>query len=122
VADVVARADADVDGIDIVVNSAGIAVALPLEETTPEVWSTVLDVNLSGTFYVAREAGLRMLAGGGGTIVNIGSEMSVQGMATLSAYCAAKHGIIGLTRPSLQSSRPRSGWTLSVRGQPTRRC
>lgn len=98
VADVVARADADLDGIDIVVNSAGIAIALPLEETTPDVWRNVLDVNLSGTFYVAREAGLRMLANGGGTIVNIGSEMSVQGMQTLSAYCAAKHGIIGLTK------------------------
>lgn len=98
VADVVGRADADLDGIDIVVNSAGIAIALPLDETTPDVWRNVIDVNLSGTFYVAREAGLRMLANGGGTIVNIGSEMSVQGMQTLTAYCAAKHGIIGLTK------------------------
>jgi NAD(P)-dependent dehydrogenase (short-subunit alcohol dehydrogenase family) len=98
VAAVVARADADLDGIDIVVNSAGLAIALPLEETTPDVWRNVIDVNLSGSYYIAREAGLRMLANGGGAIVNIGSEMSVQGMQTLSAYCAAKHGIIGLTK------------------------
>jgi NAD(P)-dependent dehydrogenase (short-subunit alcohol dehydrogenase family) len=98
VADVVGRVDADLDGIDIVVNSAGIAIALPLQETTPDVWRKVIDINLSGTYYIAREAGLRMLANRGGTIVNIGSEMSVQGMETLSAYCAAKHGIIGLTR------------------------
>src|SRR4051812_7531880 len=45
-------------GIDIVVNAAGIDGPAPLKELTPEVWRRQLDVNLSGTFYVAREAGL----------------------------------------------------------------
>jgi len=98
VADIVGRVSAELDGIDIVVNSAAIAIALPLAETDPSVWRTVIDVNLSGTFYIAREAGLRMLENRGGVIINIGSEMSVQGMETLSAYCAAKWGIIGLTK------------------------
>jgi NAD(P)-dependent dehydrogenase (short-subunit alcohol dehydrogenase family) len=98
VAAMVERADRELDGIDIVVNSAGLAIALPLDETDHTVWRQVIDSNLSGSFYVAREAGLRMVEGRGGTIVNIGSEMSMQGMETLTAYCAAKHGLIGLTK------------------------
>jgi NAD(P)-dependent dehydrogenase (short-subunit alcohol dehydrogenase family) len=97
-ANVVERADRELGGLDIVINSAGLAIALPLAETDADVWRQVIDINLSGSFYVAREAGLRMLAGRGGTIVNIGSEMSMQGMETLTAYCAAKHGLIGLTK------------------------
>ena len=92
------RADRELDGIDMVVNSAGLAIALPLAETDADVWRQVIDINLSASFYVAREAGLRMAAGRGGTIVNIGSEMSVQGMETLTAYCASKWGLIGLTK------------------------
>jgi len=92
------RADRELDGLDIVVNSAGLAIALPLAETDADVWRQVIDINLSGSFYVAREAGLRMAEGRGGAIVNIGSEMSVKGMETLSAYCASKWGLIGLTK------------------------
>jgi NAD(P)-dependent dehydrogenase (short-subunit alcohol dehydrogenase family) len=98
VASMVARVDEELDGIDIVVNSAGLAIALPLAETDADVWRAVIDTNLSGTYYIAREAGLRMVANRGGSIVNVGSEMSMQGMETLSAYCASKHGIIGLTK------------------------
>jgi NAD(P)-dependent dehydrogenase (short-subunit alcohol dehydrogenase family) len=98
IATMIGRVDDELDGIDIVVNSAGLAVALPLAETDADVWRNVIDTNLSGTYYVAREAGLRMVANRGGSIVNLGSEMSMQGMETLSAYCAAKHGIIGLTK------------------------
>ena len=95
---VVERVDRELDGIDIVVNSAGLAIALPLAETDADVWRQVIDINLSASFYIAREAGLRMAAGRGGAIVNIGSEMSVQGMETLTAYCASKWGLIGLTK------------------------
>jgi NAD(P)-dependent dehydrogenase (short-subunit alcohol dehydrogenase family) len=92
------RADHELDGLDLLVNSAGLAIALPLAETDADVWRQVIDINLSGCFYVAREAGLRMAEGRGGAIVNIGSEMSVQGMETLTAYCASKWGLIGLTK------------------------
>jgi NAD(P)-dependent dehydrogenase (short-subunit alcohol dehydrogenase family) len=94
----VARADAEMDGIDVVVNCAGLAIALPLAATDAAVWRSVIDTNLSGSYYVAREVGLRMVAARGGSIVNVGSEMSMMGMQTLVAYCAAKWGLIGMTK------------------------
>jgi NAD(P)-dependent dehydrogenase (short-subunit alcohol dehydrogenase family) len=107
VADAVERADRELDGIDIVVNSAGVVVPRPLADLDAEAWRSVIDTNLSGSFYVAREAGLRMLAGRGGTIVNIGSEFSVRGMAMLVAYCATKAGLIGLTKALAAELAPR---------------
>jgi NAD(P)-dependent dehydrogenase (short-subunit alcohol dehydrogenase family) len=70
----------------------------PLEDLEPEGWREVIDINLSGTFHVAREAGLRMLDDAGGVIVNVGSELSSIGMGQYSAYCASKFGVIGLTK------------------------
>lgn len=83
---------------DIVVNSAGVCIPASLAETDDDSWRRHIDVNLSGSFYVARETGLRMAAGRGGTIINVGSELSVIGMARYVAYCAAKAGVIGLTK------------------------
>ncbi|TDV56050.1 SDR family NAD(P)-dependent oxidoreductase [Actinophytocola oryzae] len=84
---------------DLVVTSAGVSHPAPLSGLTPELWRETVDVNLSGTFYVAREAGLRMRAVGvTGDIVTVGSELSVIGMASYVAYCAAKAGVLGLTR------------------------
>jgi NAD(P)-dependent dehydrogenase (short-subunit alcohol dehydrogenase family) len=85
-------------GIDIVVNSAGVVDPRSIEDLDPSGWRMVLDVNLSGSFYVAREAGLRMVRDAGGTIINIGSELSVLGMGLYVAYCASKAGVLGLTR------------------------
>ena len=93
--------DAAVDtfgGIDTVVNAAGVYSPVPLRELTPAVWRELIDINLSGTYYVAREAALRMLDAGGGTITNIGSELSHIGMALSSHYCASKAGVLGLTK------------------------
>jgi NAD(P)-dependent dehydrogenase (short-subunit alcohol dehydrogenase family) len=83
---------------DIVVNSAGVCVPTSLRDTDEQVWRRHIDVNLSGSFHVARDAGLTMAAGRGGTIINVGSELSSMGMAMYVAYCAAKAGVIGLTR------------------------
>ena len=99
VADAVARAERELGPLELVVNSAGIAWPIPLAELEPERWREVIDVNLSGSFYVAREAGLRMAATGrGGSIVNLGSELSVLGMAMFVAYCTSKAGLLGLTK------------------------
>lgn len=98
VAAMVARVDAELDGIDVVVNCAGLVLGGPLADTADADWRAVIDSNLSGSYYVSREAGLRMAAGRGGAIVNLGSEASMQGMEGLTAYCAAKFGIIGLTK------------------------
>jgi NAD(P)-dependent dehydrogenase (short-subunit alcohol dehydrogenase family) len=53
---------------------------------------------LSGTFYVAREAALHMRRSGGGSIVNVASDLASMGVPGLVHYCAAKAGVVGLTR------------------------
>jgi NAD(P)-dependent dehydrogenase (short-subunit alcohol dehydrogenase family) len=98
VASAVERASDWLGGLDAVVNSAGVSNPLDLVHLDASAWRTVIDINLSGTFYVAREAGLRMAADRGGAIVNIGSELSVMGLAKMVAYCASKAGVLGLTR------------------------
>jgi NAD(P)-dependent dehydrogenase (short-subunit alcohol dehydrogenase family) len=103
----VRSAEGVLDGLDIVVNSAGVAVPMSLEDLEPKAWQEVIDINLSGSFYVAREAGLGMARADGGTIVNLGSELSVLGMAMYVAYCASKAGIIGLTKALAAELAPR---------------
>lgn len=85
-------------GIDVAVNAAGVAGYAPLEELNEDLWRQVLDTNLSGTFYVSREAGLHMKAAGGGAIVNVASDLASMGVAGLAHYCASKAGVVGLTR------------------------
>lgn len=85
-------------GIDVIVNAAGVAGHVPLEELTGSRWREVLDTNLSGTFYVAREAGLYMRTAGGGAIVNVASDLAAMGVSGLAHYSAAKSGVVGLTR------------------------
>ena len=98
VAAVVGAAHHELGGLDLVVNSAGVAFPTPLEDVTPQIWRQVIDTNLSGTFYMCREAGTRMREDGGGVIVNVGSELSTQGMSRYSHYCASKFGVVGLTK------------------------
>lgn len=85
-------------GIDVAVNAAGIAGYAPLEDLHEQQWREVLDTNLSGTFYVSREAGLHMRKAGGGAIVNVASDLASMGVPGLAHYCAAKAGVVGLTR------------------------
>lgn len=94
----VATAIEQLDGLDIVVNSAGVAWPASLEAIDDEHWRQVIDVNLSGSFYVCRDAGLHMKENGGGTIVNLASDMSVRAAGMYVAYCASKAGVLGLTR------------------------
>ena len=94
----VASAWDELGGLDLAVHAAGTGMPTPLEDLDPDGWREVIDTNLSGTFFVDREVGLRMLDAGAGSIVNVGSELSVIGMAQYSAYCASKFGVIGLTK------------------------
>ena len=86
-------------GIDIVVNAAGICTPAPVETLTPAIWRNLIDVNLSGTYYVARETALRMRRDGRkGVIINVGSELSLMGMSMFVHYCASKFGVVGMTK------------------------
>jgi NAD(P)-dependent dehydrogenase (short-subunit alcohol dehydrogenase family) len=84
--------------LDVVVNSAGVSHPAPLAELTPERWHEVIEINLSGCFYVCREAGLAMRAAGGGVIVNVASESALMGEPGYVAYCASKGGVLALTK------------------------
>lgn len=85
--------------LHIACNNAGIAGEIaPVGEMTPAGWRRVIDINLSGVFYAMRAQIPRMLEAGGGTIVNMASILGQVGTPGSSAYVAAKHGVVGLTR------------------------
>lgn len=82
----------------ILVNSAGVALLDPALDVSPERWQRTMDINLSGTFYMAQAAGRVMTEAGYGRIVNLASQASVIGLEDHAAYCASKAAIVGLTR------------------------
>jgi len=84
--------------LDILVNNAGTIVRQLAIETTPEEWRRTIDTNLSGTWFACIAAGKKMLAAGGGKIVNIASTAGAGGRAGMAGYCASKAGVINLTR------------------------
>lgn len=85
-------------GLDVVVNAAGIATQTAIEDLDVDIWRQTIDTNLSGTFYVSRAAGLHMDEAGGGSIVNVASDLASTGAAGLAHYSASKAGVVGLTR------------------------
>ena len=88
----------ELGGIDVLAHSAGISKPTPLPDLSPELWREVIDVNLSGSFYVGREVGLRMRDAGGGSMVFVSSESAFLGEAAFVAYCASKGGMVALTK------------------------
>ena len=96
-ADVAALADT-AGTADVLVNNAGVSLLRPAEETTPDDWRRVIDINLTGPFLLCRAFGPGMLARGTGSIVNIASIAGLRAVADRAAYNASKHGLIGLTR------------------------
>ena len=84
--------------VTILVNNAGAAESAPFVRTSLELLRRMLDVNLIGTFLCSRAALPDMLEAGFGRIVNVASIAGLKGAAYVSAYCAAKHGVVGLTR------------------------
>ncbi|CAB3649094.1 Putative ketoacyl reductase [Paraburkholderia sediminicola] len=94
----VEKAFAQAGAIDILVNNAGQAQAAPFAHTDMALWQRMLDVNLTGVFLGTRAVLPGMLERGQGRIVNVASTAGQIGYAYVAAYCAAKHGVIGLTR------------------------
>ena len=84
---------------DIVVNNAGVAVDSPALKTTEEDWARVIDTDLTGVFRVARAAGQRLVdAGKGGSIINVASILGLRVAGNLSAYAAAKSGVVQMSK------------------------
>ncbi len=94
----IAQILADHGRLDILVNNAGMNIRKPLADYTLAEWQQVLNTNLTAAFVLSQAAGLKMAEQGFGRIINIGSILSVLGRATIPAYTASKHGILGLTK------------------------
>jgi NAD(P)-dependent dehydrogenase (short-subunit alcohol dehydrogenase family) len=94
----VAKAFSKAGAVDIMINNAGQAQAAPFTHTDMTLWQRMLDVNLTGVFLGTRAVLPGMLERKNGRIVNVASTAGQIGYAYVAAYCAAKHGVIGLTR------------------------
>jgi NAD(P)-dependent dehydrogenase (short-subunit alcohol dehydrogenase family) len=99
--------------VRILVNNAGQAKSEKFTNTARELWDQMIAVNLTSVFLCARQVVPRMLAAKQGRIVNIASTAGVQGANRMSAYAAAKHGVVGLTR-SLALETVRFGITVNA--------
>lgn len=96
--DVVQGASAKFGPVDILVNNAGQAKSAPLHKADDALWSSMLAVNLTGTYNGIRAVLSSMLERNYGRIVNVASTAGLLGYPYVTAYCAAKHGVVGLTR------------------------
>lgn len=92
------QAEARFGEVDILVNCAGAAPTAAFHKLDARQWQQVMDVNLNGVFHCCARAIGPMRTRGSGRIINIASTASLKGYAYVSAYCAAKHGVLGLTR------------------------
>lgn len=84
--------------LDILVNNAGIYTQGDVVEAAEEEWDRILDVNLKGVFLCSKYSIPEMIKGGGGSIVNIGSEAGIVGIKNQVAYNVSKSGVIALTK------------------------
>ena len=98
VAAALADAQARFGPVTVLVNNAGQAESVPFAKMDLGLWQRMLDVNLTGTMLCIQQVLPGMVARGAGRIVNVASTAGLKGYGYVSAYCAAKHGVIGLTR------------------------
>lgn len=99
--------------VDVLVNNAGQAVSQRFDRTDAALWQSMLSVNLTGTYHCTQAALPGMVAAGWGRIINVASTAGLIGYPYVSAYCAAKHGVIGLTR-ALALEVARKGVTVNA--------
>ncbi len=98
IAAMVLAAERAFGAVDVLVNNAGIQHVAAVEDFAPERWDAVIAINLSSAFHAMRAAIPGMRARGWGRIINIASAHGLVGSANKSAYVAAKHGVLGLTK------------------------
>ena len=84
--------------LDILVNNAGVVSLFPISQLSENAWNEVVDVCLKGTYFCCKYAVDHMIERQYGKIVNISSVAGLRGLGLLVHYCAAKHGVVGLTK------------------------
>jgi len=106
VAQAFTRAISAAGPVHILVNNAGAAASAPFVRTELALWRQMLEVNLTGTYLCCKQVLPGMLESGFGRVVNIASTAGLTGYPYVTAYCAAKHGVVGLTRAlALETAR-----------------
>jgi 3-hydroxybutyrate dehydrogenase len=98
IADAVNQTAAKFGSVDILVNNAGIQHVSPIDQFPEDKWDAIIAINLTSAFHSTKAALPHMRKGGWGRIVNTASAHGLVGSACKSAYVAAKHGIVGLTK------------------------
>ncbi|MDR1044659.1 MAG: SDR family oxidoreductase [Candidatus Adiutrix sp.] len=84
--------------VNFLINAAGLREVKMVYDLSPEEFQRVVNVNLCGVYYCCREAALRMRSLGGGAMVTVASVAGLTGLPHRPAYCASKHGLVGLSR------------------------
>jgi NAD(P)-dependent dehydrogenase (short-subunit alcohol dehydrogenase family) len=93
-----ARVEREWGPVEVLVSNAGSGAAAPLVETSDELWAEMIELNLTAPFRLIRRAVPAMVTGGWGRIVVVASVVAKRGESQVTAYSAAKHGVLGLVR------------------------
>ncbi len=102
VCDAARRAEATLDGVDIVINAAGVNLREPFEEVTSESWQTQINLHLAAPFFMTQALAPGMRQRGWGRIINIASLQSMRAFTNSAPYGAGKGGVVQLTRAIAQ--------------------
>jgi 3-hydroxybutyrate dehydrogenase len=99
--------------VDVLVNNAGVAESASLDKTTDELWDRIMELDATAVFRVTRAFVPGMVKAGWGRIINIASNAGLSGYGYSTAYCAAKHAVVGMTR-ALAIDLARTGVTINA--------
>lgn len=113
IAEMVSKAEAELGGLDIAVNNAGVVGLAPVAEITPDEWDRVHNVNLKAVFFCCQAEVRVMRKTGSGRIINLASMVGKVGMPNMVHYSASKFGVIGLTN-ALAKEVARDGITVNA--------